>query len=579
MRRGIFLAVACACAALLRAHGVDLARAALPNGSFREGSVRQRRRTRGGDEDSPVSSVKGMYSPSNLQRRVRRQAGATATKQPCRTGCDSPTCTPVCDHGCNNLNDGKNGCDRGCDQPKCEKQIMGVYECNHSCECPACVAGQYRSGSCTGYISNSDGKVEPTLATCKPCKQAKDCAAGKFLFQNPSAFCGGDRDSTFCAECGNNCGSPNYYRSGTCGGTTDYECKLCSNTTCATGEYRSGSCSSTTKGFQCSTCAAGQYLKGSSPTARGTCTTCSNAACHTGTEYRSGSCSGTTDGYQCISQPSCSTGQYLKGSSPTARGTCTTCSNTACKTGTEYRSCSCSGTTNGYQCVALGSCPNGQYLSGHNSTSDGTCVSQSSCQGGEYLSGATGTQKGTCLPCTNANCQSHQYRTGACTGTTNGFQCANQPSCNDNHYLAGASTTTKRTCPPCTNTECQQGQYRSGTCDGTSNGFNCNQCSNIGCVKGAYRSGSCSGTTNGCTCEPQPTCTSKQYLSGASDTARGTCVDQPTCGSGKWCPACARQRVWVRIVYFACAAFCLCFVCNSKCIQRKGASTCNMVDD
>ena len=84
MRRGaarILLAVACACAALLRAHGVDLARAALPNGSFREGSVRAQRRRRGGDEDSlgtvrddaaPVPSVHGMYSRPKLQRRVRQ---------------------------------------------------------------------------------------------------------------------------------------------------------------------------------------------------------------------------------------------------------------------------------------------------------------------------------------------------------------------------------------------------------------------------------------------------------------------------------------------------------------------------
>ena len=376
MRRGaarMLLAVACACAALLRAHGVDLAHAALPNGSFRRGedtlgTVR--------DDAAPVPSVHGMYSRPKLQRRVRQVTGATAKIEQCDYRCDSPTCIRACDKGCNEECDGfvaggcNNGCDRSCDQRKCIT-TNDLNPCNHSCDCPVCSAGQYLFGS------SCSGRGSQKLKTCQPCRNWNiNCEAGKYQ----SGTCGGtsNSNSLYCSRC-KSC-YLDQYRIGTCSGTTDsYECIQCSNTTCATGEYRSGSCSSTTKGFQCST------------------------------------------------QPSCAAEQYLKGSSPTARGICATCSNIACKTGTEYRS------------------------------------------------------------------------------------------------------------------------------------------------------GSCSGTTNGYTCEPQPTCTSKQYLSGASVTAKGTCVDQPTCGSGKWCPACARQRVCVRIVYFACAAFCLCFIWNSKCIQPKGASTCDMV--
>ena len=53
----------------------------------------------------------------------------------------------------------------------------------------------------------------------------------------------------------------------------------------------------------------------------------------------------------CIKQPTCVNGQYLKGSSPTARGTCFTCSNATCPDLHQYRTGECSGTTNVFTSV------------------------------------------------------------------------------------------------------------------------------------------------------------------------------------------------------------------------------------
>merc|ERR1719506_3003256 len=43
-------------------------------------------------------------------------------------------------------------------------------------------------------------------------------------------------------------------------------------------------------------------------------------------------------------------------------------------------------------------------------------------------------------------------------------------------------------CKACSNPSCPAGQYRSGSCSGKTNGYQCNTCSKLTCPAGQYRS-------------------------------------------------------------------------------------------
>ena len=58
----------------------------------------------------------------------------------------------------------------------------------------------------------------------------------------------------------------------------------------------------------------------------------------------------TTTNVTSASQPPCLSGQYLQGASNTTSGTCTACNNATCSAG-HVREGSCSGASNGYQCI------------------------------------------------------------------------------------------------------------------------------------------------------------------------------------------------------------------------------------
>ena len=217
-------------------------------------------------------------------------------------------------------------------------------------------------------------------------------------------------DGGICRACKNiNCLS-NQYRTGSCSGTNNgFTCKACSFMTCGLNQYRSGTCSDTNNGFRCNTCGQtscgqDQYRSGScSGTNNGfKCEPCRNTQCSTGTR-REGSCSGTNNGYSCESidnaecaaneyrvgsnpgtctkQPSCVSEQYLRGSSPTDKGTCAPCTNAVCTDKDTYRVGNCSGVSDDY----------------------------------------------TCLGCANAVCASNEFRSGVCGSAEspeqNGFQC------------------------------------------------------------------------------------------------------------------------------------------------------------
>ena len=134
---------------------------------------------------------------------------------------------------------------------------------------------------------------------------------------------------------------------------------------------------------------------------------------------------------------------------------------------------------------------------------------------GQYLSGSSSTRKGTCRTCSNVNCASGKYRSGSCSGTTNGYGCntCSNLNCASGKYRSGScsGTTDGYRCYTCSNLNCVSGKYRSGSCSGTTDGYRCITCSNLNCNSNQYKSGSCSGTTNGFKCNTQPSCSGGKY--------------------------------------------------------------------
>ena len=195
--------------------------------------------------------------------------------------------------------------------------------------------------------------------------------------------------------------------------------------TCATGPWCLASQYASTTTGKCvnhPTCSEGQYLAVTSTTAAGICTDCSKTACASN-QYRVGWCGVRTNGYECKEQPKCEDGAtFLKGATPTARGTCATCKK--CSTG-QYRTGKCEGGVDGFECKT---CSN-------NECKEANTFRQGMCGGT--------TDGYTCKACQNIQCGEDQVRSGTCSGTTNGFACK-----------------------PCRNLSCKEGEYRSGTCPG-----------------------------------------------------------------------------------------------------------------
>ena len=111
-------------------------------------------------------------------------------------------------------------------------------------------------------------------------------------------------------------------------------------------------------------------------------------------------------------------------------------------------------------------------------------------------------------------------------GASNGYSCEDQPTCSTGQYLKGASATATGTCTTCSNDNCAGGSYRTGSCSGASNGYSCNTCSNANCGSGAYRAGSCSGTSNGygCTTCANANCASGKYRGGSCSAPLCACT-------------------------------------------------------
>ena len=161
------------------------------------------------------------------------------------------------------------------------------------------------------------------------------CGLDEYQSVPPTAY--QDRRCNVCSniQCGNN-----YYRAGSCSGSTNgYQCNACSNIACPDNQFRSGECEGTANNYQCNTC--------------------SNINCGSN-QFRSGECAGTANNYQCntCSNINCGNGQFRNGEcTGTANNyQCNTCSNINCGDD-EYRSGSCSGTYDGYACTFASSMP------------------------------------------------------------------------------------------------------------------------------------------------------------------------------------------------------------------------------
>lgn len=70
------------------------------------------------------------------------------------------------------------------------------------------------------------------------------------------------------------------------------------------------------------------------------------------------------------------------------------------------------------------------------------------CGAGKYFIEGTGK----CLGCTT--CGEAFYRTGECSGTTDGYTCTSRPTCSSGEYLKGATVTSPGTCTACSNSNC-----------------------------------------------------------------------------------------------------------------------------
>ena len=192
----------------------------------------------------------------------------------------------------------------------------------------------------------------------------------------------------------------------------------------------------------------------------------------------------------------------------------------------QYSCNACSGESNA-------PCTTGQYKNAQFRCS--TC-SNANCAQGKYRSGScSGKSNGySCKSCSNAKCAQGKYRSGSCSGTDNGYQCQ-EKRCTPGEYRGRWQD---GSCSKCDQVNCVRGQYRSGSCSGTNNGYRCTTCSNNICQGGYFRTGSCSGTNDGYRCQPR-----QLVVVSVGDSVRCSTRVHPIAHPS---PACLRHNGWFR---------------------------------
>jgi hypothetical protein len=234
------------------------------------------------------------------------------------------------------------------------------------------------------------------------------CVAGYYLT-------GGDQGGNF-----KSCRSCTSGRYKTNGGT--HACSAC--TTCSAGKFEAPACT-TTRNRQCSTCGGNQYY-------------CSSGV-----------------------QRSVSVGYYSTGGSSSTRTAQSPCSNQNCGSN-EYRSGSCSGSNNGFQCNACQECQQGKgETTSCSATENRVCTA---CTPGKYK---TGSGNSACSWCTPTTCSAGEEQTTECLATEN-RECN---TCASGKYKTSSGNSA---CSACTT--CSAGQEQTAACTTTQNRI-CIQCS------------------------------------------------------------------------------------------------------
>ena len=106
--------------------------------------------------------------------------------------------------------------------------------------------------------------------------------------------------------------------------------------------------------------------------------------------------------------------------------------------------------------------------------------------------------------------------------------CKPHPICSVNEYLVSSSPFAAGKCM--THAGCGTGTFLSAYGDKAGT---CTACANTNCTITKYRTGTCNTATKGYTCTEQPTCSTTQYLDGATQMQAGRCVEQPVCSNGQ----------------------------------------------
>lgn len=310
---------------------------------------------------------------------------------------------------------------------------------------------------------NSGATNDPTTlrfwTQCAPCAAAQNSPGGQGGVDTCECGAGSFGDGvTFCEACKNGADcDPGEYKTGlTCTDpdlSQDVSCGLCKTpSACATSRFLGGT-----------------PCDGTSSSDTTSCEPC--LTCNAGTEFLTGECAGLqTPTAQCNPcRTTCSPGFYLE------VGTCSTYADTVCTQCATYNGqCGagfypdglCLGTTTSdtttcQPCTSI-TCPAGFWrddslCNGFNDPSI-ICKSCTTCDGGigvefqvaECMPGnATGLYTGSdaiCQACTAEPCPPNQYRTAACSATTD-LQCETCSMCNQLEALfQGCTATTNTIC-------------------------------------------------------------------------------------------------------------------------------------
>ena len=304
-------------------------------------------------------------------------------------------------------------------------------------------------------------------------------------------------------------------------------------TACGPNLFQNASTHRETKCLAHVRCDAGEYQTGTSPSKRGTCVACPKDLIPRLDKLSAQEYQIATDHVSktCDTQPVCTPLEFFVGGGAKDKGQCKA-SQYKCDEGQFVQIL-----TSGGKCIT---CPNGQYRAskGHDFK---ICLTQVSCSVNQWLSGASLKSKGSCKVCQATVSKSLDYyqdETGHQQTT-----CKDQTKCGKGQKLVGTPTQ-KGTCAFCSlglyqdetshtqlqckpldsSLQCQEAQFFDG-------GPTVAKGACKACVVPKYYQDEKSHFVR--TCKDQTTCKTldTQYLADASNKTKGECKTRPSCTS------------------------------------------------